>query len=79
MEQDESRRRLPLQQGTPSQSTGECPEEVKGEAGKSWSEETTGEVIPLLAWSSEGPRVLGTGGTFSHSQEDYGHLVDSDP
>lgn len=38
MEQDESRRRLPLQQGTPSQSTGECPEEVKGEAGKSWSE-----------------------------------------
>lgn len=33
-----------------------------------------------VASSSEGPRVLGMeGAAFSHSQEDYGHLVDSDP
>lgn len=59
VEQDESRRHLPLQQGPPSQSTGECSEEVKGEAGKSWSAETTGEVVPcwpgarrdLVSWA----------------------------
>lgn len=37
-----------------------------------------GEVVPV-ALSSEEPPVLGVGGAFSHSQEDFGHLVDSDP
>lgn len=32
-----------------------------------------------MALSSGGPHVLGIADAFSHSQEDYGHLVDSDP
>lgn len=45
MKQDESGLRLPLQQGTHSQSIGGAPGEADGEAGERWSEETTGEVV----------------------------------
>lgn len=56
-----------------------APEEAKGEAGRV-SQRKPREKWSPGASSSEGSHVLGTErGGFSHSQEDYGHLVDSDP
>ena len=53
-------------------------EEATGEAGKSRWKETTGEAVPR-GLECRGISCPGHGGgTLSHSQEDYGRLVDSD-
>lgn len=63
---------LPLQHGVPSQSQDR-------EAGKSWSfsEKNHGKADPGSLELKEGPHMHGV--PISHSQGDYGHLVDSDP
>lgn len=77
MKQVESRPSSPRVRCPPSRKTA-APEEAKGEAGKSRWKETMGEAVPRGV-EYRGMSCPGHGGgAFSHSQEDYGHLVDSD-
>lgn len=78
MKQEEPRLRLLLQQAPLPSPLAGASEEVEDRQGRVRGKKPQERQSPV-ALHSEEPRAPGRDGCVSHSQEDCGHLVDSDP